>query len=137
MLYQICYASIFRPTREEILKQMHEISERSRTYTFQHDITGRLCFGDGKLFECLEGSEDALKILMQKIEADDRHEQIHHFGMKKITERRFKDWNIHFIAKRSQIYTFCHAMGLEQFEPSHFSVDHIEDFIVLLSDMSQ
>lgn len=132
-LYRICYASEFIPIKYDAFHELTEISFQSRHFTFKHNITGILCFVDGQLFECLEGTYEALKGLMDRIELDSRHQNIVRIEMKQISGRKFSEWNIQYISKRSQMHTYCQRIGLHKFMPYQVELQHIDAILEQLS----
>lgn len=55
-------------------------------------LTGALAYGDGHFIQVLEGPEDRLLRIFQKIRGDFRHHSIEFVGPTPIANRRFPDW---------------------------------------------
>lgn len=131
--YRICYASEFIPVKYDAFHELTEIAFQSRHFTFKHNITGILCFVDGQLFECLEGTYDTLMGLIDRIELDPRHQNIVRIETKQISGRKFSEWNIQYISRRNKIHDFCQRMGLQKFMPYHVELQHIDAILEQLS----
>ncbi|MFP3490397.1 BLUF domain-containing protein, partial [Staphylococcus sp. SIMBA_130] len=62
-----------------------------------NNITGILCYGNGYFFQCVEGSEQALTNLKNRLLVDDRHKDLEILDFSEITERRFGSWSLRSI----------------------------------------
>jgi hypothetical protein len=73
-MYTICYISSARADiTENELTQLFGTTENNNT---GKNITGILLYESGKFLQVLEGDEQVLKSLYEKIEADSRHNNI-------------------------------------------------------------
>jgi len=59
-------------------------------------ITGALIYENNKFGQVIEGPEEAINTLWQKIQKDDRHKNVHLILSKPISERSFKKWTMIF-----------------------------------------
>ncbi len=59
-------------------------------------ITGVLIFENNQFGQVIEGPEDVIKSLWEKIQQDDRHKNIRLIEEKPITYRSFKKWTMVF-----------------------------------------
>lgn len=131
-MYMLCYASKFKPDKQVTLKEILQIGEQSRPFTFKNNITDALCFADGYLLEYLEGPSSVLFPLMERIAQDQRHHHLTYFAEEKIEIRKFSDWNIYYLSKNHPAYLLCQHMGFERFEPLQFNQDHVDMMIDIL-----
>ena len=61
-----------------------------------HDITGLLLYGNGTFLQALEGAEDAVASLYEKISRDPRHASVTCISRKQIETRHFPGWSMGF-----------------------------------------
>ncbi len=79
-------------------KEIESIGSISQTNNAREGITGVLLCCGGIFFQILEGEEDRIDILYQKILEDDRHNQILCLKSElNISQRRFPDWSMEVI----------------------------------------
>lgn len=128
-MQQLCYASQSNSTKMNLLKDLTNIHTEARTFNLSKNINGVLYFADGYFFQCLEGSADSLELLIDKLYKDDRHHNIKLFETQDIEFRRFSDWSMKYISKRSEIQNFCKSMGFNEFRPHDFEQHHVKLFI--------
>jgi len=75
----------------------HELSELlavSARNNAAKDITGMLLYADGNFMQALEGEEDAINALAEKIALDPRHTRMMTLHRGPIAERRFANWSM-------------------------------------------
>lgn len=94
MLLQLIYSSVARKvfSREEL----SDLLTVSRLNNHAQAITGILLHLDGNFFQVLEGEEDGINLLFEKIKKDARHQQIVLILKETIPERLFNDWSMGF-----------------------------------------
>lgn len=63
----------------------------------RRDITGALAFNGMNFCQCLEGEDQDVLALMEKIRADERHSGIKVIHHKAIEKRHFPDWSMHLV----------------------------------------
>lgn len=80
-------------------KEIENIATISQTNNSREGITGVLLSCNGIFFQILEGDEENIDRLYEKILKDDRHNQILCLKSEfNVTERRFPDWSMEVIA---------------------------------------
>jgi hypothetical protein len=94
-IFQVIYASTGRNLFTE--KKLNNLLEESRSANLKIGITGLLAYKDGNFMQSLEGQEQKVIELMQKISRDTRH-----FGIilmcKGFVERReFSNWSMAYL----------------------------------------
>jgi hypothetical protein len=118
-LHQIAYFS--RPTCSMSLIEVRELLIKAQINNHFNDVTGMLLFDGDSFLQIIEGPEDTLKALVQKIERDPRHTQFITLMDRKIPERDFGGW----------------SMGLAHIEGQHMrslpGLVDIQDTRVMLS----
>lgn len=75
---------------------LQEILAVSRTKNARDNITGCLIYRDGYFLQLLEGEEDAVKRLANKIRFDSRNSNLRVLITTTSTERLFGDWSMAF-----------------------------------------
>ncbi len=93
---RLTYISNF--SRSLTKKEVEDIGKISQTNNSREGITGVLLSCKGIFFQILEGEEDQIDHLYQRILHDDRHNEI--LCLKSeldVTERRFPDWSMEVI----------------------------------------
>lgn len=129
-MHQVCYASECTAQKEFLSQDLLNIYNDGQKLSQKNGITGVLYFVDGYLFECLEGTQEALNIVLNTIQKDMKHHQFKVFAMKKIDQRFFKNWTMKFISKQNDIHVFCKELGFEVFRPYDFEQTHIDALLL-------
>ena len=75
---------------------LRELLERSRANNERLGVTGMLVYADGNFLQVLEGQDDVLSGLLEKIEADPRHRDILTIWRGNVDEPSFGDWRMGF-----------------------------------------
>jgi len=89
-IYASCATSPFSQQQlVDLLKQSRENNERS-------DITGILLYNRGTFIQLLEGEEQTIKSLYQKIDKDPRHKLMFTLMEGHKDERQFPNWSMAF-----------------------------------------
>ncbi|BAO54104.1 BLUF domain-containing protein [Nonlabens marinus] len=73
-IYTICYVSKSDTSLDET--SIEKIFEKSWKYNNSCDISGVLLYSFGNFFQVLEGNEESLLELYEKIKNDERHDEI-------------------------------------------------------------
>lgn len=84
----------FSQAVEPFETQLETVLEQSRFNNALKDITGVLLYVRGSIIQVLEGDQQALETLYQRIEADPRHHQVERILTRPITHRLFAKWNM-------------------------------------------
>ncbi|MDG1071462.1 MAG: BLUF domain-containing protein [Akkermansiaceae bacterium] len=70
-IFRLCYLS--KPTKPFTAEDLDDIESKSIIANNERDVTGLLIVNDDRILQILEGSEDSVRKLYTKIEADSRH----------------------------------------------------------------
>ena len=70
-IFRLCYLS--KPANPFTAKDLDDIESKSITANNARDVTGLLIVNGDRILQILEGAEDAVRELYDKIEADSRH----------------------------------------------------------------
>lgn len=87
-LWKMSYTSTASWPEDMASGGLQEICRKSQYYNALHEISGIVTFHRGRLAQVLEGPEDALRKLMQRIIADPRHHSVAVISDGPITQRR-------------------------------------------------
>ena len=95
MLYHLGYVST--QTRPMDGKGLLEILKAARRSNEDVEITGLLLHREDSFFQVLEGEEDAVRQVFEKIQRDPRHERVKVLFEGPIEAREFADWRMGFV----------------------------------------
>jgi len=93
-MIQLAYLSSTRS-----LLNVYEIAEiliKSRENNEKRGITGMLLYKDGNVLQILEGEEDPVRALFEKISNDPRHSGVLRLYEKSVEVRDFSEWTMGF-----------------------------------------
>jgi len=91
MLSRLVYASR-APDRADL--DIPLIIDWSRKANVELDITGVLCLLDGVYMQYLEGEEDTVNSLFDRIRVDSRHHDVTPLDRRPVPRRAFPDWSM-------------------------------------------
>lgn len=119
-LFALVYASVAEQkfTEEELLALLAE----ARAKNAPLGITGLLLYHDGSFLQLLEGPEDVVRALYEKIEHDPRHFRTEILAQEPIAERAFPDWAMGF--KNVGQLTAEQVEGYSDFLDQNFNLEH-------------
>ncbi|WP_051664247.1 BLUF domain-containing protein [Dyadobacter crusticola] len=95
MIHSIVYLSSSRTLVDE--PELSGILEKSRKNNASLNITGALLYCNGSIIQVLEGPEDTVNLLFDKIKNDQRHTQIITLFEGKVNARSFEKWSMGYI----------------------------------------
>jgi len=96
-LYQFIYISRITSIGLSGASTLNDIAEVSISHNKAENISGILCYGNGYFFQYIEGSEQALTNLKNRILKDNRHKDVQTLAFSAIEERRFTGWSLRSI----------------------------------------
>lgn len=96
-LYQLVYISRITSVGLSGSSTLNDIANYAIKNNSNDNITGILCYGNGYFFQCVEGSEQALTNLKNKLLADNRHKDMELLDFSNIEARRFSSWSLRSI----------------------------------------
>jgi len=94
-LYCLSYVSTQTQSMSETA--MVELLTHCRAKNADLGITGLLLHRDDSFFQILEGGEEEVRSLFEKISADERHERVEVLSEGPTSTRDFMDWQMAFI----------------------------------------
>lgn len=135
-LLQLIYISRSTFDSPEVINKIEpnvaRILAKSRMNNRKNGLVGVLYFGDGLFFQCLEGEEEAVNVLLSKLEADNRHKDLKVISKKYIDKLSFGEWSMKFAPLDEQIANFLKENGYQTFDPYLFSGEVINKFLLQL-----
>lgn len=78
--------------------QLAGLLEQARRNNAKLGVTGILLYEGGSFIQVLEGDQDAVEALYQRVSADDRHYRVQRLRERPIKTRSFADWTMGFVA---------------------------------------
>lgn len=135
-LVQIIYISrstfITSETSTGIEPNVARILHKSRSNNVKNGLVGVLYFGNGNFFQCLEGEEEAVDTLYQKLEADPRHTNVTLLSKKRITTQSFSNWAMKYVPIDQAMQKLLLDNGYASFDPYIFDDGMTQKVIELL-----
>jgi len=133
-LCRLVYISRITSTGLSSPSTLNDISETAVDSNYANNITGILCYGNGYFFQCVEGSEQALTNLKNRLLVDDRHKDLEILDFSEITERRFGSWSLRSITLERWITKDPELKKLMPFKPQTWNTSEWEKFLDVLQD---
>ncbi|HKL35931.1 MAG TPA: BLUF domain-containing protein [Salegentibacter sp.] len=96
MRYAISYVSTVNPALSE--SEIQAALDFSKDWNNNNNITGILLYSQGNFFQVLEGQEQLLKELFERIKLDERHHNIITIFQKPIPDVQFDGYEADFIS---------------------------------------
>lgn len=81
-------------TVEFSTEEIFELLEVAKANNAKVGVTGMLLYEKGSFFQVLEGEPSAVDALLEKIEKDERHNQVVRIIYEAIAERDFGEWTM-------------------------------------------
>jgi len=78
-------------------KKLRELLDVSRRNNKTAGVTGMLVYHDGTFLQVLEGEEETVEKLLEKIDADQRHHKVKLLLRQEIAQRSFEGWSMGFL----------------------------------------
>ncbi|WP_299186475.1 BLUF domain-containing protein [uncultured Psychrobacter sp.] len=131
-LYQFVYISRITSTGLSGAGTLNDIAECSIKNNKDDNITGVLCYGNGYFFQCVEGSEQVLTNLKNRLLLDDRHKDIQTLEFSAIDERGFTGWSLRSIILERWMINDPKAKALMPFKPYNWAPNEWKQFLKIL-----
>ena len=131
-MQRLCYVSQANFQAAERTQVLADILTTARNFNAYHAIQGVLYFADDCFLQCLEAKEADLTALMQNIQNDQRHSNLHIVLHTNIDTPIFNDWSMKFVSRQHQVKRFFKDQGYSNFCPEKLSKPQLEQLIELL-----
>ncbi len=112
--YQVIYTSC--PCESFTPAALSDVMDVSRRNNLRHDITGILLHTEDQILQVVEGPQEAVLQLMERIRADTRHEDLRIILAHTVARRDFGEWNMALREMPREALGACPALS-EFFEP--------------------
>ena len=93
-MFSLVYVS--SATRPLSPAELVALLEGARDYNARAGITGMLLYKAGNFMQAIEGDDDAVHTLYDKIQKDPRHKAIFTLQRRQVEERQFPQWSMGF-----------------------------------------
>ena len=100
MRFAISYVSTV--DRELNEKEIIEVLDWSKNWNNNHNITGLLLYSEGNFFQVIEGEEEDIKSLFERIKQDSRHHNIIKIFEREIHKEAFDGYISDFVSENTQ-----------------------------------
>ena len=131
-LCQFVYLSHITSTGLTNASTLNDIAEVANKLNKIDNITGILCYGNGYFFQYVEGTEQALTNLKNRLLLDDRHKDIKILDFSAIDERRFKGWSLRSITLERWMVNEPKLKAFMPFKPDDWQVGEWQQFLDIL-----
>lgn len=95
-LYEIIYTS--RASRDLLPAELAQLLDKARAHNASQGITGMMVYHRRGFMQLLEGEQETVQALYDRIAGDPRHQQLRKIWDGPIRERGFSDWGMAFVA---------------------------------------
>ena len=133
-LCQLVYLSHITSTGLASASTLNDIAEVAIERNQADNITGILCYGNGYFFQCVEGSEQALTNLKNRLLVDDRHKDLKILDFSAIAERRFAGWSLRSITLERWMMNEPKLKAFMPFKPNTWEANGWQQFLDILQD---
>ena len=133
MVYVSTSTTPVRDLDRGVHKDVGRILMQSRKNNPKHEIGGVLYFSNNYFFQCLEGEQEAVNNLFQKITEDKRHNNVQTISVKRISNRQFANWSMKYVALRDNVTRLLQQHGMSDFEPYKFDDEMIDKMLSLFT----
>jgi len=117
-------------------EELLDILKISRENNSSKDVTGLLLYKGGNFMQVLEGPEEVVEALYEKIKADPRHKDVNVLSREQISNRQFPAWEMAFqnldnpeIKNESGYSQFLH----DEFNADVYRENPLRAYIMLLT----
>ena len=131
-LCQLVYISRITSTGLSSPSTLNDISETAVERNQIDNVTGILCYGNGYFLQCVEGSEQALTNLKNRLLVDDRHTELKILDFSEITKRRFAGWSLRSITLERWMTKEPELKKLMPFKPYEWDSNEWQKFLDIL-----
>ena len=119
-MFRIVYSSMAtRPFRDgELRSMLHKFQHRNRA----RGITGLMVYYRNAFTQVLEGPEDKVRVLFERIAADPRHAQVTILQEETIESPDFPAWSMEYVGE-THLRRICEDENMEQLQTSLTDLD--------------
>ncbi|MCU7696112.1 BLUF domain-containing protein [Acinetobacter sp. AYS6] len=129
MNVRLCYASQRNEKNEDLLQDLRDILTEARNFNDLNQICGVLYYADNAFFQCLEGEQELVEGLFEKIKNDQRHHNIKWLCTYSIDKNSFQRWSMKYVQRNTNIESFFLNMGELSFNPIRLDEQNLKFFL--------
>lgn len=139
MNVRLCYASQRNEKKEDLLQDLHDILTEARNFNDLNQICGVLYYADNAFFQCLEGEQELVERLFEKIKNDQRHYNVKWLCTYSIEKNSFQRWSMKYVQRNTNIESFFLSMGETSFNPIRLDEQNLKIFLneLLIADQTK
>jgi uncharacterized protein (UPF0297 family) len=137
MNVRLCYASQRNEKNEDLLQDLRDILTEARNFNELNQICGVLYYADNAFFQCLEGEQELVEQLFEKIKNDQRHYNVKWLCTYSIEKNSFQRWSMKYVQRNTNIESFFLSMGETSFNPIRLDEQNLKIFLNELSIAEQ
>lgn len=105
---------------------------QSRRNNPRQRLVGALYFGDGCFFQCLEGTQDAVESLYQRLHGDPRHRELRVLSREFVSTPSFSNWAMKLVPNALEVQALMTRHGRTTFDPYSFDESLRQAMVQLL-----
>lgn len=127
-MFRLVYTSTNRLTggEDEVAREVAEILAASKRNNVKAGVTGALMFNGGVFAQVLEGPRKAVEATFERIQRDNRHDQVTVLHCAPATERSFPNWSMAFVGRSDTGRALWDKLaGQSGFDPSKLNGDDV------------
>ena len=94
VVYRLIYRSRNRIPPEDRRRELGELFSAARSHNKKNGITGALLLSDDSFVQTLEGEQDVVQALLDRIRADTRHDELEILDTGLVDGRVFAPWAV-------------------------------------------
>ncbi len=114
VVFRLTYRShnVIAPTQRH--SELGRLFSAARSFNHAHDLTGALLLGADVFVQTLEGEQDTVLALMDRIRADDRHDRLEVIDTSPVDLRVFGWWSMARVGdeETADLPLIAHADGI-------------------------
>lgn len=125
-LFRLVYIS--EKAEDVQLEDLNVMIDKAQPRNRRRHLTGVLCLHNERFLQVLEGDSKWVNELYSKISLDDRHKNVKLLSMKKVDERSFHDFDMHFIHDEF-LFDFMEIAKLDPSENSEYQENALDNYL--------
>lgn len=129
MIYSYAYRSTPTATGNRFEANLADILDHARRWNGEHDITGALLASESGFVQILEGTQEAVGVLIRNLRRDVRHQAMQSLLTEFRSQRRFSQWAM------AQVPTSAWETGLD--ELSFSGSDRVQPLIERIAELAE
>lgn len=136
MVYVSIAANPVDPSRGGVQTDIGRILMQARRNNPKRQVGGVLYFRNNYFLQCLEGEQQAVNEVFQKIARDPRHYKVRTVSLKRVNERLFSNWSMKYVAREDRVSGLLKENGFRDFTPFEFDDDMLDRMLQLFASAS-